>query len=426
MISWIKNKLYRTLRSSERYTKTDMVYLARGNFWLFAGRIIASGSGLLLTLMFANLLTPEAFGTYKYILAIAGAIAALTLNGLGNALLRAIGKGYQNVVPSVFKSGLLWSIPASIVAFSGSAYYLFKGNETLGWSLAVIALLNPLLSTLGVSKSFFVATGDFRRATFYNTIRTVAQIGVIMCALLLTDNILIITTTFFCVSAIVGYITYWHSLKVLDVQDDSTQHDSTMRYAKHMSVLGFLQLGVSQLDQLLLWHFAGPVALATYAIALGPTRELRSVSENISALALPKLAEKSRENAADLVRAKSRYLLVIYLGIAIFYAISAPFIFTHLFPQYLDAILPSQILAFGLVFQSRSLADLFLFSHGGVKDRYRAIIPSQITRAILYVILIPLYGLYGAVFAVILAEVANLLAVVYAYRANKKENSLVK
>lgn len=420
MIARNKNRLYRLLRWSERYTKTDMVYFMSGNFWLLSGRVIATGSGFLLTIAFANLLTPEAFGAYKYILAIAGFVSAFCLNGLGNAALRAIGKGYISVIPSLFRASLIWSLPASVFALVGATYYLYMGNPTLGWSLVVIAVLNPLTSNLGIAKSFFVATGDFKRATFYNTIRTVAQISVIMVTLFFTKNILIIASSFFIASAVVGYATYWHSLRVLNVKNDQTHLAETLNYTKHVSVLGVLQLVTGQLDQLLLWHFAGPVALATYAIALGPTRELRTISENITTLTFPKIVQKTKEEAAEIVRIKSRRLLLGYLFFATVYAISAPFAFQLFFPQYMDAVLPSQILAFGLIFQTRSLADLFLFAHGGIKDRYRVIIPSQIIRAVLYCVFIPLYGLYGAVAAIMFAELGNLATVAYAYRVNRR------
>ena len=47
MIDKIKNKTYKLLRKSEKYTKTDMVYLTKGGFWLTLGQIISSTSAFL-------------------------------------------------------------------------------------------------------------------------------------------------------------------------------------------------------------------------------------------------------------------------------------------------------------------------------------------------------------------------------------------
>lgn len=418
MVQNAKHHLHRLLRWSEKYTKTDMVYFASGNLWLVVGRIATSGSGFLLTLGFANLLTPEAFGSYKYILAVAGFIGAFSLNGLGNAALRAIGRGQIDVIPSLFRTAVMWSIPASFVALGIGGYYLYMNNFTLGWSLIVIAILNPLLSNLAITKSFFIATGDFKRTTLYNSISTLIQIAVIISSLLLTKNVLVIASTYFIINAIVGYGTYWLSIRTLKVKDDPTHLEETIQYTKHLSVLGILQTVVGQLDQLLLWHFAGPVALATYAIALGPIRELRSLSTNITSLAFPKIAEKTKGDAAHTVREKSKKILIGYAVFTLTYILIAPYAFHLLFPRYMTAVLPSQILALSLVFQSLSLADLFLFVHGGIKDRYRIIVPSQTARAILYLVLIPPYGLYGAAAAGLLAEGANLAATAYAYHTN--------
>ena len=42
----LKKRLVHILRWSERYTKTDMVYFASGNFWLITSRVIGVGSGV--------------------------------------------------------------------------------------------------------------------------------------------------------------------------------------------------------------------------------------------------------------------------------------------------------------------------------------------------------------------------------------------
>ena len=88
MIKKIKEKIYNLLRWSEKYTKTDMVYLAHGGFWLSFGQIISSLSSFLLAIAFANLLPKETYGNYKYILSIASILPktdpyarAIALNG---------------------------------------------------------------------------------------------------------------------------------------------------------------------------------------------------------------------------------------------------------------------------------------------------------------------------------------------------------
>ena len=55
MISTIKNRIILLLRKSEKYTKTDMVYLFSGGSWLVVGQIISSVSALALAVLFANL-----------------------------------------------------------------------------------------------------------------------------------------------------------------------------------------------------------------------------------------------------------------------------------------------------------------------------------------------------------------------------------
>ena len=78
----IKIKAYNLLRWSEKWTKTDMIYLARGGFWLTLGQVISSLSAFLLAIAFANLLPKETYGEYKYILSIASILAIPTLTGM--------------------------------------------------------------------------------------------------------------------------------------------------------------------------------------------------------------------------------------------------------------------------------------------------------------------------------------------------------
>jgi len=411
--------VYRLLRWSERYTKTDMVYLASGNFWMLLGRAVGMIAGMGLTVLFANLLSQHDFGTYKYILATAGIIGAISLSALPGAQYRAIGKGLSEVIPRTVHLGVLWSLPGSIVALAVAGYYFFMGNALLGSAIVVVALAHPMLSAYGVTKILFSATGDFKRATYFNMVRTLVPVAIIAATILLSGKILFIIIAYFFSNALVNFITYRVSLQKLGIQGKNPDPEAvqgTMRYAKHLSFLGIFQLVIGQLDTFLLWHFTGPVAVATYAIALGPAKEIRSLGEQATTLLFPKLSKKSEENAARSALSRSRQIFFIYLAVATLYALIAPYLFAIFFPKYLVAVLPSQVLAFALVFQSRSLIGLFLFTHGEILHQYRTIIPPLIIRAVLLLALIPPFGLWGVVVAILLSELASALVVMWTYR----------
>jgi O-antigen/teichoic acid export membrane protein len=137
-------------------------------------------------------------------------------------------------------------------------------------------------------------------------------------------------------------------------------------------------------------------------------------------MAFPKISSRGRHEIEQAVITKTKHLTLIYIPIIIAYILFAPLFFQVLFPQYLDAVLPSQILALGVVFQSRALVDIFLFSHGTVTDRYRITLGSQIIRIFLYTVCIPYYGLYGAIAANVISEMCSAAVMTYVYLKSRK------
>ena len=94
MIERGKERFIRLLKWGEKYTKTDMVYLFHGGFWLTVGQVVTTLSVLALGIVFANVLPKDVYGTYKYLLAIAGIFSLFTLPGMNVALIRAVARGF--------------------------------------------------------------------------------------------------------------------------------------------------------------------------------------------------------------------------------------------------------------------------------------------------------------------------------------------
>lgn len=416
MISKFKNSLGRLLRKTEKYTKTDMVSFFVANFWINIGRILSIGTGMILTVAFANLLSPETFGTYKYVLAVAGTITAFSLNNISGALMRAIAQGKKHVIPGVVRTTIWWSMPASIIALLVGGYYFYQGNHTLGYAFIFVAFANALGNGYGLSKSILVAIGDFKRNTLISIPRTMLPVLCVVGALFLTHNVIWILFAYFASNTIASYLQYLWSLRALKVEESTKDVDDVVRYGKHLSILGFFVLISGQIDQLLLWHYTGAAALAIYGLALTPIKELRNLLDNILAIAFPKMAARSEEEVRSMLPLRIKQLFFLSAVACASYILFSPLLFTHLFPKYVSSILVTQVLSLSILFQWRGLIDTYIITHGAVKKRYIAILSSQAAEFALFCTLIPLFNLWGAVWATVLSEAVAALALYVVYR----------
>lgn len=416
MIHWTKQRLYSALRWSERYTKIDMVHFVGGNVWMNLGRVVSIGTGLVLTTAFANLLAPELFGTYKYVLAAASLIGAFTLNNMSGALMRAVAQGKQHVVPGVVRAMTLWSLPASVVSTSIGTYYLFQGNTTLGYGFLFIAIFNAVSNGYGLAKSVIIAKSDFRNSFFFSIPRTVFPIIVIVCTLLVTKNVIWILAAYFFSNAFASWVQYLWTLRRYNIQGSQQDVQETVRFGKQLSVLGFFTIISGQVDQLLLFHFVGAAPLAIYALALAPVMEARNVLDNFLSILFPKLAAKEKEEARRGLRLRLKQMTIGAAALTIAYILLVPVLFSVLFPKYLSSIFISQVLALCILFQPRGVIDAYIVAHGEIKKRYIAVLSSQAAEFLLFCTLIPLFGLWGAVWATVLSEAGAAATLYIIYR----------
>ena len=125
----LKAKIKNFLIWSQKYTQTDMVYLAKGGFWLTLGNIISSASVFLLAIAFANLLDSTTYGNYKYILSLVGILIIFTLTGTKFAIPQAVARGLEGSFYTGFKTKLKWGVLGSLSAIGLAGYYFLQGNS---------------------------------------------------------------------------------------------------------------------------------------------------------------------------------------------------------------------------------------------------------------------------------------------------------
>lgn len=368
MIAKAKELAIRTLRWSERYTKTDMVYLASGGFWLTLGHLSTAISVFALGVAFANLLPKDTYGTYKYVLSFAGLLSVFTLPGMTTALLRAVARGYEGSMVLATKVRITYSFIGVICILSAAIYYHFMGNDSLSLSLFIISIFLPFFDTFSTFYAFLQSKKKFG---IYTGLGAIVQIGssvLILIALLFTDNLFILISIYFASYTILRSGCWWYVRKRYQPQEGIDPE--MVPYAKHLSVMGFLSQLAAQADILLTFHFLGAAEVAIYAIATAPAEQLKNFISTVNDLLLPRFAGHSEKAVRKGMYAKCAVTFVSIIIVVGTYILLAPILFHILFAKYAEAIPLTQLYAISLIGFGLMPMTIFLQAHGKVKELY--------------------------------------------------------
>lgn len=400
-----------------KYGKVDARYILAGNFWLTIGRGVAAITGLALTYTFANFVSKETFGTYKYVLSITGIISSFGLYGLGTAVVNAVAQGKRGILPSVFTGSIRWALIGSFTALVLCIYYFFKGNTVLGFSMLFLAVFHPLNMSFGLSKSFLSGKADFRGLARYGTVRNFLVVATMVAVLFIFENnVIAVVGTYFAANILTGAWMYYAAIKKHETPGEMMSLEDKKRvitYGKHISIMNVLTQTSSQLDQFLLWHFGSPGAVAAYSIASAPVKELRSVSENLMPLALPKFAKKEIADVKNNLPFRVVQLLFLSIIAMAIYILVAPLLFKFLFPQYPEAVIMSQVIALTFLLQPKGLIETMFLAHARKKEQYINTVITHTIKIILLISLIPLYGIWGAIASIIIADIISMSVMWY-------------
>lgn len=402
MIDKIKDQIYKFLRKTQKYTGTDNVYLAKGGFWLASGQVIFSITSILLAIAMANLLSPEIYGDYKYLLSLMGTLSIFSLTGFSAAIVQATARGMEGSFYSGFKTKLKWGFLGSLAAIGGALYYWFRGNDTLPIPLLIMAIFLPLWQASGIYGSFLEGKKLFNVQVKYSTINQILSAGAIIATLFITKNLLWLVVAYFASHTFLSYFLYL--LTKRKFKPNKKEDVQTIPYGMHLSVMGILSQAAAYLDKILIFTFIGPTQLAIYSFATAVPGTIQDIVKSIDILAIPKLSVRSKEEIRQGIMKKVWKLFLLMAITIIFYALAAPYIYKIFFHQYLSSIHYSQVFMLSFISLPASLLGLAFRAKMMKKELYLLKITPFVQVALL-AILIPFYGIWGAIIAIVGAEI---------------------
>lgn len=409
----LKQWAYNLLRKSERFTKTDMVYLAKGGSWLTGEQLINSLIIFGTSIAFANLLAPETYGIYKYILTLGGIIGAFSLSGLGVVVTQAVARGNEGALVAAFRSNLRWSMFMVIVGGAGAAYYFVNGNNVLGTGLLFAAACLPLIDSSELYATFFNGKKDFKTLALLRTSRSIFTAGAILVSLFFTDDPLILTAVYFISHAMAAMFLYIYT--IYHFRPNKKTEMDTISVGKHFSLMNIFAALTDKLDEVLVFHYLGPVQLAIYHFSLVIPNHILGFFKNVGLLALPKFAVADKEATKQSLWRKMFTLSCVAFAILILYVLLAPSFFALFFPQYLASLPYTKIYALVLLI-SGTLPIAFLDSQKAVKEKYILSVASNIGKIVIVFSGVYFFGLWGAIVGRILSKAWGLILAFFLVR----------
>lgn len=415
----LKRKAVGVLRAIERHTKTDMVYLAKGGFWLSFGQVITAATSLTFSLIVARYVAIETYGLYKYAFSVAAIISSLSLTGLATLVVNRVARGDSTALRSAARLSIITAWPTTL-AFAGYAGYTFFTNQTeLAWFFILCSILQPISSAASLYGAHLNGVQDFRRNTLYWNYINATSIALTGIIAFLTSGFLAMAITSLATNTLGNCIAYF-VVRPRHTTDDTTlaASDST-KTALHLSVMNILAVMAQHVDKIITFHFLGPSSTAIYAFASAMPDQIRAIFKTISRLAQPRLARRNFSEIKETLHGKILRASVLATMSAVAYILVAPYAFAILFPTYIEAVKYSQVLAISIVATLVSVPLTALQAHEKTPDLYKHTAWSSLTQIATTVLLVISLGLWGAV----ISTVTNrLLSLFLALRALRRAN----
>lgn len=393
--------LYRLVAWAERVLRIDMRYLLRGTFWSSLAQVVITLSALALSIVLSRYLPKEVFGHYKYVLSLVSLLSMFSLSSVGTAVLQSASRGYEGALQDGFRSNLRWSLPMFTAALGVGAYYFLQGNIALGVGVLIGGTFAPLIASSSLASNFLIAKKDFEGLALYGSVVTsFIPAACLMIAALFTKNFLVFVLIYFVTTAGTYYYTYRYALK--KHRPDPLKTDpQMMSYAKHLSVMSVLGGFAANIDQVLLFHYAGPVQVALYNFAIGIPDQSKGPLKNIDTMLQARFANHLPTNVRANMRTKALLLLAFGALCASVYIPLAPYIYALLFPAYMEAVPYSQVYALTFLTLPFIPSISYLSAKRLIKEQYINNIISNILRIGFIAVGIIGWGLWGLIVAIV-------------------------
>ena len=389
----------------------DAHYFTKNTFWVLVGQIMASLAAFLTTVVLANYVPKNIVGDYRIILSLYSVLTFFALSGLSAALIRSIVNGQDGSLHVAVAIKKKYGRIAFFVGILVALYFwVLKGNAIFGISIIIMSICLPIIERYLIYVPYLQGKHEFKHSSISTGIvKIMSGAAVVITAYLIPETIYLIAS-FYITQTVVVFFQYKSLVKNFPPQNN-LQDEEMVPYSHHTTFAGVFNMLLGQADKFIVYHFFGPISLASYWIASTIPQEVGRVVGTVIQVAYPKFVKGDHENMKRELSKKLLALTGVLVFVSMLYAVFAYPFFNIFFPQYVADVNKSIILMFGFAVIPHMFVWQYYTAKKNVKVVYINNIVDPVLQAILFLCLIPLYGVWGIIYAVLAkTAVMNLLS----------------
>lgn len=426
-IKRFKKRLQEASSAINPYIKTDASYLFKGGFWVSSEFILGSILSLGLSIVFANFLTKETYGTYKYITSLAGSLGFLTLSGMNIAVTQAVANGQNGILKFAVNKQVRWNLLLTLALSAIAIYYFINQNYIFGSSFVILSLSIPMTAAFNTYGAFLAGKKEFKRSAFFSTLSHAIYIIAMISATIFSGSLLSIFIAYGLSTLIPQIIFYYLTIKKYKLTEtrNTEWRENVDSYAKKLSILNILSSLSQNIDQIIAFQLFGPATLAVFAIASAVPDKLKGLMKSIIGILLPKLSAKAETNLRKTFYLRILQMTLVGTAFSIVSILTLPYFFAIFFKQYPEAVLYSQLISLNFIFLfPQSYGGIYFQSQKLIKYIYASSMTTNLIRLAIYAIAAYLYGIFGLIMAKIAGNIIGLIINISLFEINKRFNPI--
>lgn len=391
---------------------------ARNFPWAVLNQAVLSLGAIAIIVVLSNVLAAQTFGETRFLTAVLAVFAFFSLPGIGPVMLQRMPMYSRDSFRLALTTQFRWGMGAALGAFIFAVAYYIRGSEDLAIAFFVSGIFAPIANLYLMPGTVFAGLRRFKEKTLLDGfIITSAVIGAAYGATQFGTVAGTMLWYFGAQSLTTAVALYFVTARLPgSTYEPNTNADT--RYGKQLTLFQIPFALLPALEKALIFFLLGPVALALYVVALLPIEHVRSAYRSLlQFFSLPHLHPGDADNTRAFVYI-AKMAAILTAGAIVVVILFALYVLPFLFPNFTEAqplimfstavliALPAEVYILSLLSARRT--D-FLFSYALI---------TILADILIFVFLVSLFGLYGAVAAKIVTSFLSAGVAFFLYRLN--------